>query len=125
MGKKMKNEKGFTLIELIMVIVLLGIMAAVAIPTFIDLTTDAQNARRDGAFAALKGSITILHAQYLLDQTQTYTEASVIGNTDVAGGTETGVAGSGSISILWDDAITNTYTYTAQAGFAPAGLTNP
>ena len=121
----MKNEKGFTLIELIMVIVLLGILAAVVIPTFIDLTTDARNARRDGAFATLRGSITILHAQYLLDNTQTYTEASVIANADISGGTETGVAGSGSISILWDDAITNSYTYTDQTGFASAGLTNP
>ena len=125
MNQKMKNEKGFTLIEMIMVIVLLGIMAAVAIPTFIDLSTDARNARRDGAFAALKGSITILHAQYLLDNTLPYTEATVIGNTDVAGGAETGVAGSGVISILWDDNITNTYTYTAQTPTAPAGLTNP
>ncbi len=119
----MKNEKGFTLIELIMVIVLLAVMAAVAIPTFIDLTTDARNARRDGAFAAFKGSITILHAQYLLDNTQTYTEASVIANADISGGVDSQVPGT--LTVTWDDAIVNNYTYGAQAGFATATLTNP
>jgi len=123
MPKKMKNEKGFTLIELIMVIVLLAVMAAVAIPTFIDLTTDARNARRDGAFAAFKGAITVLHAQYLLDNTATYTEASVITNTDIGGGVDSQVAGT--ITVTWDDAIVNNYTYGAQVGFAPATLTNP
>ena len=123
MHKQMQNEKGFTLIELIMVIVLLGIMAAVAIPTFIDLTTDARNARRDGAFAAFKGSITILHAQYLLDNTATYTEADVIANADISDGTNSQVPGT--LTVTWDDAIVNNYTYTAQSGSAPAGLTNP
>jgi len=123
MPKKMNNEKGFTLIELILVIVLLAIMAAVAIPTFIDLTMDARNARRDGAFAAFKGAIAVLHAQYLLDNTQTYTEADVITNTEISGGVDSQVAGT--LTVTWDDAIVNNYTYTAQVGFAPAGLTNP
>ena len=120
----MKNEKGFTLIELIMVIVLLGIMAAVAIPTFIDLSTDAQNARRDGAFAALKGQIVMLHAGYLLDNTATYTEANVAADIDISGITSI-VGAAGVITIIWSDAITNTYTYGAQSGFDAATLTNP
>ena len=122
MIKKMRNEKGFTLIELIMVIVLLGIMAAVAIPTFIDLSQQAQDARRDGAYASFLGSITMLHAQYLLQST-TYTEADVITNTTISGGTDSQVAGT--LTVTWDDAVVNTYTYTAQTGLTSAQLTNP
>jgi len=47
------GKRGFTLIELVMIIVILGILAAVAIPKFIDLQTDAENA----AIRALYGQI--------------------------------------------------------------------
>ena len=43
-NKRLRNRKGFTLIELVMVIVILGILTAVAVPKFIDLRTEAQTA---------------------------------------------------------------------------------
>ncbi len=43
-----KNQQGFTLIELVMVIVILGILAATAIPKFVDLSDDATQAAVDG-----------------------------------------------------------------------------
>ncbi len=53
----LKNQKGFTLIELIMVIVLLGILAIVAIPKYYDLQTDAKTAAEKGVVGAVRSGI--------------------------------------------------------------------
>ena len=52
----MRNEKGFTMIELVMVIVLLGILAAVAIPRYLDLSAQALTASKAGMSGAVKGA---------------------------------------------------------------------
>ena len=60
------NEKGFTLIELIIVIVILGILAVVAIPKYQDLRTDAAIAAADGVYGAAEGACAINFASRLV-----------------------------------------------------------
>jgi len=64
----MNTQRGFTLIELVLVIVILGILAAAALPRFSDLSTQARVASLNGLAGSIRGAAAIAKSTQLAQQ---------------------------------------------------------
>ena len=66
----MRGNKGFTLIELVMIIVILGILAVVAVPRYINMQTEAREAAAESYIGALNSALSAHTADHYLRGTE-------------------------------------------------------
>ena len=59
------QQQGFTLVELVVVLVVLGILAAVAIPKYVSYTTEARTAALNGLAGAIRSSVALVQSRYV------------------------------------------------------------
>lgn len=87
----MHQQKGFTLVELVVVIVILGILAATALPRFVNLSSDARRAAVEGMAGGLRSAVAVIQAQYMATGNMTATTVTTTGGGSVTVNAGTGI----------------------------------
>lgn len=119
----LRNQKGFTLIEIIAVLVILGILAALAIPKYMSLQDDAKLKAIQGAIAAGGSNAYMLYSKTILGGT-TPTMASLAGTLNSSADPLYTRVGDFSVSYLGTDGGAGAKTITVTITGGPAKVLN-
>jgi MSHA pilin protein MshA len=118
-----KNQRGFTMIELVIVIVILGILAATALPRFVDTSGEARQAAADGVAGALSSSSAINYSGSLakgqINGATLSSATATTGITDTTNGCTNAVAQ----ALLQEGGVTIAAAGDYTVGFATIGGT--
>ena len=141
--KAQNKQQGFTLIELIVVIVILGIMSAVAVPQFINLQQDAKQAVMQGVEGSVRSAATLVYSKALIEGVEgaatatvtiqtgltvdtvfgypAATAAGIVAAVDLTGATNSvdATTTAGTFSYINSTTCDVVYTAAAAAGSAP------
>lgn len=120
MNKVFRSQKGFTLIELVMVIVILAILGAVAVPLYVDLRQDARNAAEMGIAAGVRAGILTFFVDPNRGNRSAYptnaqVDTAVVGACTEANACFTGVLGQGGITGDWTKLSASTWRSSVNA----------
>ena len=85
-----ERQRGFTLIELIVVIVILGILAAVALPRFVNLQSDARASSMKGLAGSMRAAVELVRGRWIATGSSTAPTAALADGTTVDVGTGSG-----------------------------------
>lgn len=110
----MKIQRAFTIVELVMVIVIIGLLAAVVIPKFGDIRTEAQDAAEQGTVAAVRTGVKLAHMTDLAQGNDTYPtnlDSAAVGVASETNKLFTNVIDDGIIDSNWKKNDATTYEY--------------
>jgi len=132
----MKKQQGFTLIELMIVVAIIGILAAIALPAYQDYTARSQAAEALTSTGGIRADLAVFRAEnnaWPATGSQVHTDAAALDGKYFNAGNVSLADGTGVISVAYQTGslatqtmtLTPTLTGNQIAGWTCAGLTNP